>query len=113
VAADQIQIIVTSGADRLSQREQIQQVLQRAQQRNEPLRIRIPFTLYDHAATRSYVFPRDATWNLQIPQQQLTVEMVQDLIATLGKCITAVAQHGSAAVFTAVQSIGDTEETRS
>lgn len=109
MAADPIQITVTSGADRLSQREQIAQVLHRAQQRGEPLRIRIPFTLYDHAHTRSYVFPRDATWNLQIPQATLTVENVQELIATLGKCITTIALHGSAEVDEALRGIGDSE----
>ncbi len=99
MAADSpIQISVTSGADKLSQREQIEQVLARAQGKNEALRVRIPVTLYDHAESRGYVFLREATWNLQLPIAQTTPETVEDLIQTLGACINAIAREGSVAV---------------
>lgn len=89
-------ISVTSGADRLSQREQITQVLGWAQEKGQPVRVRLPFTLYD--TDRSYVFIRDATWNLELPSAALTPETIEQLIQTIGRCIVAIATQGSDAV---------------
>ncbi len=101
--ADPIQITVTSGADKLTQREQIEQVLARAQAKQQPMRVRIPVTLYDHDTTRGYVFVRDATWNLELPIAQTSAETIEQLIETLGACVVAIARDGSAAVREKVQ----------
>lgn len=103
-------ITVTSGSERLSRREQIAEVLVRAVEKREPIRVRLPFTLYDHADSRSYVFLRDATWNLQLPVQQTTPEMIEDLIHAIGQCIVAIAQHGSAEVEDALRGMGMGDE---
>lgn len=93
--AEPLQISVTSSADKLPQREQIEQLLQRAKDKAEPLRIRVPLTLYD---SKNYVFLRDAAWNLQLPAEQVSVEQIEQLIGAIGTCITAIARDGSAAV---------------
>lgn len=92
---DPITISVTSSADRLTQREQIMEVLQRAKEKGEPVRIRLPFSLYDYDTTRTYIPIRDAAWNLQLPTAQTTPEMIEQLIVTIGKCLVAIAQEGS------------------
>lgn len=104
-----LQISVTSGSgERLSQRAQIEQVLELARAKGEPLRVRLPFTLYDQDnSSRGYVALRDATWNLALPSADLTPEVIEELIATIGVCITAVATRGSARVRALLQ-----EETR-
>ena len=100
-------ISVTSGADRIPQREQIEQVLSRAREKGEPVRVRLPFTLYDQDVTRGYVFLRDATWNLQLSSDQITPETIEQLIQTIGQCIVAIAQHGSEQVHKALRGLGD------
>jgi hypothetical protein len=90
------QISVISGASRLNQREQIEVVLARAQEKNEPVRVRIPFSMYDYdTESRTYMFIRDAVWNLQLPVEQTGPETIERLIATLGECIVAIAEQGS------------------
>lgn len=98
MAGEPIPISVTSSADRLSQREQIEQVLVRAREKKEPIRVRLPFSLYDYDTSRGYMFVRDATWNLQLPIDQTDADTIQRLIETLGKCIVAIATEGSEAV---------------
>lgn len=93
-----VQISVTSSTDRLTQREQIEQVIARAREKQEPVRIRLPFSMYDYTAARGYEFLRDATWNLQLPCDQTTPETIEQLIETLGKCIVAIASEGSETV---------------
>lgn len=107
--SEPLAITVTSGADRLSQREQIDQVLARAREKKEPVRVRLPFTLYDHDTTRGYVFVRDATWNIQLPSEHLTADTIEQLIQTIGKCIVAIAQHGSDEVHEALRGMGDSQ----
>ena len=84
--------------DRQTQRQQIEEVLARAQATGNLVRVRIPFSLYDTADTRGYVFLRDAVWNLQLPSELTTPETIEKLIATLGACIVAIASEGSDAV---------------
>jgi hypothetical protein len=91
-------ISLTSGADKLTQRQQIEEVLERTRSKGEPVRVRLPFSLYDQADTRGYVFVRDAVWNLQLPSELTTPETIEKLIATLGACIVAIASEGSDAV---------------
>lgn len=91
-------VISLTGQDRLTQREQISTVLGRAQEKREPLRVRLPFTLYDHGAQRAYVFVRDAAWNLQLKSDQLTPEIIEQLIRTIGECMAAIARDGTEAV---------------
>ena len=86
---------VTSGTDRLSQREQIELVVARARERQEPIRVRLPFTLYEYSTERAYTFVRDAVWNIQLPVTQTTPETIEKLIDTIGRCIVAIAQEGS------------------
>ena len=102
-------ISVSSGSDRIPQREQIEQVLTRAREKGEPVRVRLPFTLYDQDVTRGYVFLRDATWNLQLRSDQITPETIEQLIQTIGKCIVAIAQHGSDEVSEALRGLGDSQ----
>lgn len=83
------------GQDRLSQREQIEAVLKRAREKKEPVRVRLPFTLYDQDTSRGYTFIRDAAWNLQLPTDQTTPETIERLIFTLGQCVTAIAREGT------------------
>ena len=103
-----LSISVVASADRLPQREQIEQVLLRAQQKKEPVRVRLPFSLYDHDVTRGYVFVRDATWNLQLPVDQTTPETIQALIHAIGRCLVAIAEQGSERVIEKLE--GKTEE---
>lgn len=97
---------VVAGIDRLSRREQVEQVLARARERREPLRVRLPMTLYDHADSRSYVFLRNATWNVQLPSETASPEMVEDLITAIGTCLSAIGQHGSQAVAETLRGMG-------
>lgn len=83
------------GQDKPTQREQIEKVLEFAKARNEPLRIRIPFSLYDMEAGRGYLFIKDASWNLQLPSNQTTPEHIEHLIRAIGECITAIAKEGT------------------
>lgn len=93
-----LQISVTSSADRLSQREQIEQVLTLAQQKGKPILVRLPFTLYDHTTARGYRYVRDATWNITLPIAQASPEQIEELIVTIGECLAAIAREGSEAV---------------
>lgn len=92
-------ISVSSAADRPTAREQIEDVLARARAKGDPLRIRLPFSLYDQQAdSRTYVFIRDATWNLALPSEHATPETVEKLIYAIGRCIVAIANEGSDAI---------------
>ena len=99
------QIRVLSGADRATARDQISEVIARARAKGEPVRIRIPFSLYDHDTSRAYVFVRDATWNLSLPAEETEPETVENLIQVIGRCIVSVATAGSAAVLQALDTI--------
>jgi hypothetical protein len=89
--------------DRLTQRQQIEEVLARAQAKGEPVRVRMPFSLYDAADTRGYVFLRDAVWNLQLPSELTTPEVIEKLIYTIGQCVVAIANEGSDVVIKKLQ----------
>lgn len=89
------QIQVSNAADKPTAREQIELILERARAKGDPLRVRIPFGLYDLGDTRNYLFIRDATWNLQLPSDRTTPEMIEKLIHTIGRCIVAIADQGS------------------
>ena len=102
--------MVTVGTDKLSRTDQIAEVVARAQEKREPIRVRIPFTLYDYADARSYVFLRDAAWNLQLPVETTTPEAVEDLIQAIGACIVAIGTHGSRQVEAALTQIGQSAE---
>lgn len=97
------QFTVTSGADRLSSRDQIAQTLERDAQRGEGTRLRIPVTLYDYVGGRTYLALRDTAWNLTLPHGT-TVEQVELLIEAIGKCIVAVGEQGPALVLMKLES---------
>jgi hypothetical protein len=103
------QITITSKQDRPSPREQIDQILERARDKKEPLRIRLPFSLYDYSDSRGYVQVSEAAWNLQLPAEETDSEMVMRLIETIGKCIVAIAAHGSEAVEEQLRGLGDSQ----
>lgn len=89
-------ITVVSGADRLSRREQIELVLEAARAKKEPFRVRIPCLLYDYASdNRSYTYLREGTWSLSFPSEVTTPEFIEELLATLGVCIEAIAKDGA------------------
>lgn len=85
------QISVT---DRATRQEQIDEIVTRARSRGEPLRIRIPFSLYDYGPTRSYVNLRDASWNLTLTLDTTTPETIDEMIQTLGECVNAIGRVG-------------------
>jgi hypothetical protein len=89
---------VTMSGDRQrpTSRQQIEEVLVRARLKNEPLRVRLPFTLYDHDVTRTYVVLRDTAWNISLPQA--SVEGVEDLIGTISLCLNEIILRGTASV---------------
>lgn len=95
IGASTPQISVTAGTDRLTQREQIDTVRARCQAKKEPIRVRLPVQLYDQTEQRGYLFLRDATWNLQFPSDTTPPEAIEHFIEALGKCIYAIAEHGS------------------
>ena len=95
---DPVPMTVTSGTDRLTPREHIEQVLARAKDRREPFRIRLPFQLYSQDERRTYEGVRDVSWNIQLDPAQTTPEGVEELIRTLGACISAIAVEGCGAV---------------
>lgn len=103
------QITLTSSQQRPDQRTQIEDVLERARARKDTLRIRLPFSLYDYSDQRGYMQLRDAAWNLQLPADQTDAAMVMRLIDTIGKCIVAIATHGSAEVEEALRGMGDSQ----
>ena len=92
--------------DRRSQREQIEAVLERAQARKEPVRVRIPVSLFSYEESRSYVALAGAVWNLQLPIDQTRPETIEKLIQTIGKCIVAIASLGSAEVVKRLEAEG-------
>lgn len=96
---------VVGSAARPTQRSQIELVIARAKERGEPLRIRLPLSLYDHTDSRSYIFLRDAAWNLSLPVEQATAETIEELIATIGSCLVAVARHGGEKVRVALDGL--------
>lgn len=98
--------IIVSHGQRRSQVEQLTAMLSQAHELQRPVRIRLPFTYYDHT-TRGYTQVRDAAWNLQLPVEQTTPETIAQLIAVLGQCIVAIAQHGSAEVEGALRTLVD------
>lgn len=89
-----------SFVDRRSQAEQIAEILERTRARNEVVRVRIPFMLYDYGDNRNYAGIRDASWNLQLPTDRTTPETIARLIDTIGQCIVAIAREGSENVLT-------------
>lgn len=83
------QISMTAQA---SQREQIEDVLKRVREKQQPLRLRLPLHFYD-LETRGYTALRDGSWNFTLPGAS-TPEHIERLIYTIGKCLTALAQDG-------------------
>ena len=83
-----------SVSDRATRQEQIEEIFDRARAKGEPLRIRIPFGLYDYGPSRSYVNLRDASWNLQLTLEDSTPQTINAMIETVGACITAISELG-------------------
>lgn len=79
---------------RATAREQIAVAIQLAQSKEQPLRIRIPFGVYNYNQSRGYTFVRDAAWNLSMPSEAVTVEHVEKYINALGRCIAAIITDG-------------------
>lgn len=85
-------------------REQIADVIERARQAGEPLRIRLPFTLYNYQKNRTYEQVRDAVWNITLADvPPVTPEHVEGIIEALGKCVVALSEQGSEAVMRKLQ----------
>jgi hypothetical protein len=83
--------------------EQIIATLALARAKGEPLRVRIPFGLYDYNQRRGYTFLRGVVWNMQLPSDQTTPESVEQLIQAIGECLVKVTELGSAEVLTRLQ----------
>lgn len=84
-------------SSRPTARQQIEQMLASAQAADEPLRIRIPVTLYNAEANRSYTPIADTVWNLSYPNSA-GVETIEAFISALGACLIAITLQGSATV---------------
>lgn len=95
---DPLPMTVVAGSNRPSRRDQIDDLIARAQARGEPIRLRLPLSFYDYSDSRSYSFLRDAAWNLSLPSTDATPETIEALIRSLGACLVAIATHGSARV---------------
>lgn len=99
---------VSRANDRPSIEDQIETILQRARELGKPARVRIPVLLYDYRdrGSEQYVALRESAWNLQFPIEQTTPATLQELIETIGKCVVAVATHGSEAVTGKLEELG-------
>lgn len=98
-------ITLVTGQDRLTQREQLESFLQRAAAAKQPIRMRLPLTLYDSQSdSRGYVPLRDAAWNFHMPADKTTAEDIERLIQALGSCIAAIAEHGATVVLERLES---------
>lgn len=101
-------ITLVTSQDRLSQREQIDVFIKRALDTKQPLRLRLPLTLYDsNSENRGYVPLRDASWNFTMPAEQITPADIERLIETLGACISAIAKIGATAVIARLEAAGE------
>lgn len=90
---------LTSSATRPTRAEQITEILRTATQQGDVLRVRIPFSLYDHVpGNRKYVDLRDATWTIAMPLATTTVASVEAVIQAIGVSLAAITQHGPEAV---------------
>lgn len=90
------QMSFSSATTGQTQAQQIAAVLALAQAKQLPMRVRIPFSLYDHdPVSRNYVNVKDAAWNLALPSEGLEVAHVERLIHTIGVCMAAIAREGS------------------
>lgn len=85
---------VIAEPDPRTRRDQIEAVIALAREKGEPIRVRLPLTLYG-TPQRGYIALKDAAWNLQLPTEQTTPEAIERLIHTIGKCLVAIAQDGS------------------
>jgi len=83
---------------RTTAREQIEQAIQVARTRKQPLRVRIPFGLYNYGAARGYTFVRDAAWNLTLPSEITEAAHIESYIQAIGRCIVAITEEGVDAV---------------
>jgi hypothetical protein len=92
---------------RVTRTEQITEILARAREKDEPVRVRIPFGLYEYSQNRNYLFLRDTAWNLTLPTDQTTPETVEALIDAVGTCIAAIAGKGSARVLAKLAELQD------
>lgn len=91
------QIQVASGLDRPTQREQIDDIIARAREKGEPVRIRLPLSLYNYSTSRGYIELRDASWNLQLPSETLNPESVEQLIYAIHVFVRTLGDIGAAA----------------
>jgi len=105
------QIQVASGLDRPTQREQIDEIIARAQEKGGPVRIRLPLSVYNYAESRGYIELRDAAWNLQLSSEGLAPESVEALISAIHTFIRTLGEIGAAAVVERLQPPADHEGT--
>ena len=83
-----------SVSDRPTRADQLEQILDRARQRQEALRVRIPITLYSHDSTRAYVMLRDAAWNLQLPIAHTDADTIEKLVGAFDRFIRRLGELG-------------------
>lgn len=89
---------ISSAADRRTARQQIEQVLVSVRASGEPLRMRIPVTLYSaETVNRGYVTVPDSAWNLTF-DNTTPPEVIEAHILAIGKCLVAITAQGSAVV---------------
>lgn len=91
--------------DKPTQREQIDEIIARAREKGEPVRIRLPVALYNYKESRGYVELREASWNLQLPSDTATPESVGTIIQAIDVFIRTLSEVGAAAVMERLQQV--------
>lgn len=89
-------ITVTAGADRPSRADQLARLCQRAKDKPDVLRVRLPFMIYDYgegSGGGEHIHIRDTAWNLRLPPTT-TPDQVEALIAAIGTFLQVGAVEG-------------------
>lgn len=89
------QISLVSRAEKPSQRDQLEEVIRRARDRQEPIRLRLPLHFYDTEQGRGYTAVRDAAWNITLPSETTSPEAVERFIYTISRCLAALSELGT------------------
>lgn len=86
-------ITLEASADRLTPVEQLQQALELAREKREPLRLRVACQVYD-LPSRTYGNVRDAIWRLTVPAET-SAEAVKGMIDAVQLALETLAAVGA------------------
>ncbi len=80
-----------------TQKPQLERLVEDAKRQGKPFRMRVRLTAFDYGQANTTVDIREASWNLYIQPESLTVEGVEEVIRTLGVAIGALVELGAEA----------------